>query len=105
MTPKIHDRYGKYAQRGPLNKFGIKFFGCWPRLRGACLIEVHLHEKSFGGNVKWLFKTDACFIQVTTSTGGTVFYQLMIQNSLLFVQFSHSRHYYTVVIQSLYKKL
>ena len=42
------------------------------RLRGACLIEVHLHEKSFGGNVKWPFKTGARLIRVAASAGGTV---------------------------------
>ena len=41
-------------------------------MRGACLIEVHLHEKSFGGNVKWPFKTGAHLIQVAAATGGTV---------------------------------
>ena len=51
----------------------MKFVGCWPRLTGACLIEVHLHEKSFRGNVKWPFKTGACLIQVAASTGGTVY--------------------------------
>ena len=52
--------------------FGIKFVGRWPRLRGACLIVVHLHKKSFEGNVKWPFNTGACLIQVAASAGGTV---------------------------------
>ena len=51
----------------------MKFVGRWPRLRGACLIEVHLHEKSFWGNVKWPFKTGARLIQMYASAGGTVY--------------------------------
>ena len=73
MRPKGHDRYGKYAHSWPFtDRFGTKFVSCWPRLRGACLIEVHLHEKSLGGNVKWPFMTGARLIQVAASAGGTV---------------------------------
>ena len=54
------------------DQFGTNFIGCWPCLRGACFIEVQLHEKSFVGNVKWPFKIDARLIQVAASTGRTV---------------------------------
>ena len=74
MRPKGHDRYGKYAHSWPFtDQFGMKLVDCWPRLRGACLTEVDLHdEKSSAGNVKWPFKTGARLIQVAASTGGTV---------------------------------
>ena len=73
MRPKGHDRYGKYAHSWPFTvRFGTKFVRHWQHLRGACLTEVHLHEKSFGVNVKWPFKTGAHLIQVATSTGATV---------------------------------
>ena len=77
MGPEGHARYGKYAQSWPLtDQFGTKFVGRWPRFRGAYLIEVHLHEKSFGGDVKWPFETGARLIQVAPSTGGTVHHTL-----------------------------
>ena len=97
MGPKGHDRYGKYAHSWPItDRFGTKFVSRWLRLRGACLTEVHLHEKSFGGNVKWPFKTGARLIQVDTSTGGTVrrkiqiqwqidFYLLLIKQALAYI--------------------
>ena len=75
MRSKGHEGYGKYTHSWPfMNRFGTKFVSRWSRLRGACLIEVHLHEKSFGGNVKWPFKTGTRLIQVAASTGGTVLY-------------------------------
>ena len=78
MRLKGHERYGKYAKSWPFtDRFGIEFVGRWPRLRGACLIEMHLHDKSFGGNGKWPFKTGARLMQVAASAGGTVLFQIM----------------------------
>ena len=30
-------------------QIGINFSDHWPRYAGACLLQVHLHEKSVGG--------------------------------------------------------
>ena len=70
--PKSHNRYGKYAQTWPLLNRLIWDKIRRPCLRGTCLIEVQLHENSFGGNVKWPFKTGACLTEVVASAGGTV---------------------------------
>ena len=76
MRLKGHCRYGKYAKNWPFtDRFGIEFVGRWMRLRGACLIEVHLHDKSFGGNVKWPLKTGECLIQVAASAVTRLFTQ------------------------------
>ena len=65
MRPKSDDRYGKYAQTWPLNgPIWNKIYRPLAEFERACLIEMHLHEKSFGGNVKWPFKTGACLIHV-----------------------------------------
>ena len=69
------------------DRFGIEFVSHWLRLRGACLIEVHLHDQSFWGNLKWPFKTGARLIQVAASAGGTV-------NGVSIILCSHS--FYTI---------
>ena len=62
-------------------RFGANFADRWPRWTGACLIEVHLHSKSFGGTLKWPFKGGSRLIEVTATAGLTV---SAIQNIVLF---------------------
>ena len=55
--------------RTQFQRFWANFADRWPRWTGACLIEVHLHAKSFGGTLKWPLKGGSRLIEVTTTAG------------------------------------